>query len=30
MICICDRWYMVRALCGGWYVVKFYVIGGME
>ena len=20
---------MVRALCGGWYVVKFYVIGGM-
>ena len=20
---------MVRVLCDGWYVVKFYVIGGM-
>ena len=26
---LCDGRYVVRALCGGWYMVKFYVIGGM-
>ena len=26
---LCDESYVVRDLCDGWYVVKFYVMGGI-
>ena len=32
MVCgevLCDWLYVVRVLCDRWYVVKFYVMGGM-